>query len=320
MKTTSNTYFLDISGKVYDSDLNEVEVSKIVETQYSLLLHDSYFFYETLEENFPKSSNTKLLVKNYLSGTYPEELIKDIFLLKIEKLIAIIPTKKYYEIPQELLEKAEQISTIAIELYYINTTTTISHEEYAIKIDNGIYYLPGTPSKTFNLKDFEINSLSYSLLKYDSKNSLKQFLLPSIFILIALALFITGNIFKVKKLDSEISILNNKIDEIYKRANITDKIDPYGKLLYKVQQNTSKEINILENYLFFAKSLGENDVIDTLNYSDKYFKISGKTVDFKTLDKIKNNLSNYYETVEILNTKIEKDFLTFSLKVANAKN
>jgi len=171
-----------------------------------------------LEENFPKSLNTKLLVKNYLSGTYPEELIKDIFLLKKEKLIAIIPTKKYYEIPQELLEKAEQISTIAIELYCINTTTTISHEEYAIKIDNGIYYLPGTPSKTFNLKDFEINSLSYSLLKYDSKNSLKQFLLPSIFILIALALFITGNIFKVKKLDSEISILNNKIDEIYKKA------------------------------------------------------------------------------------------------------
>ncbi|MBZ4671819.1 hypothetical protein LF845_11570 [Deferribacterales bacterium Es71-Z0220] len=319
MKTTSDIYFLDINGKVYDSSLNEINESEVIRSHYSLLLHDDYFFYETLETNFPKSSKTKLLVKNYLSGTYPETLLEDIYLLKKEKLIAIIPTKKYREISSSLLENAEQLSTIAIEQFINNKNCIIFFEGYSIKIDNGIYYLPNTTSNTSNLKDFNINSLSYNLLKDDKKSDFKILMAPLVVVCIALVLFIVGNIFKIKKLDMEIATLGNKIEEVYQKANITDKIDPYGKLLFKVQQNAIKEINILENYLFIAKSFSQNDVIDTLNYADKYFKISGKTLDFKALDKLKNNLSNYYETVEILNTKIEKDFLTFSLRVANAK-
>jgi hypothetical protein len=135
-----------------------------------------------------------------------------------------------------------------------------------------------------------------------------------------LIIFVAGNILKTKSLDNKVAYLNSKINEIYKKAGINDKVDPYGKLLFKAQRNLPKSLYILDNYYYISQSFANTDTIDTLNFNDNSFKISGKTSDFKSLDVIKNNLSRYYSVVEILNTKIDKDFLQYSLKVSNEKN
>jgi predicted nucleic acid-binding OB-fold protein len=58
----------------------------------------------------------------------------------------------------------------------------------------------------------------------------------------------------------------------------------------------------------------ENDVIDSLTFKDNAFTLNGKTKDFKSLDDIKNKLAKNYKTVDILNTKIEKEALIFTVR------
>jgi hypothetical protein len=97
MKTISEKiYFVDITGNFYDINGEKTDANKILSDQpFCLLLHDEYFFYETINDSLPKTSKLKLIIKNYLSGSYPEEFLEKIYLVKNNKLIAEIPTENF---------------------------------------------------------------------------------------------------------------------------------------------------------------------------------------------------------------------------------
>lgn len=321
MKTTFETiYFIDIENRIYDLMENGKQVEEIpYDTEYSIILDDTFFIYETIEAKIPKSSKVNLIVRNYLSGTYPENLIENFYVVNGENIVAAIATNKFnnlLEEKNELFENANRVSTLSIEAYVAGQTITLDYPKTKINISSsGISYEPNEESNHFPISNIKVDNINFDLLKKKTKINFKTAVLPGAILFITFILYIFGQNYEISKLNKDIKFLNNKINEIYRKAGITDTVDPYGKLLFVAQRNiNTKKIYILPHYYKISKAMTENDVIDSLTFKDNAFTLNGKTKDFKSLDDIKNKLAKNYKTVDILNTKIEKEALIFTVR------
>lgn len=321
MKTTfENIYFIDIERNIYDLGNNGKEVESIpADTEYAIVLDDNFFIYETIGAKIPKSSKIDMIVRNYLSGIYPENLIENFYIVKGEKVIAAIATNKFNELlkdKNEIFENASNVSTLAIEAYIAGQTLTLNYPKTKITVNSdGISYEPNDEKKYFSISNLKVDTINFNLLKKKTKINVKFAILTGALLSVIFIFYIFGQYYNVAKLNKDINYLNSKIDEIYKKANITDPVDPYGKLLFMAQKNTnSKKIYILAHYYNISKTMTENDIIDSLSFKDNTFTLTGKTKDFKSLDDIRNKLLKNYKTVDILNTKIEKDALIFTVR------
>lgn len=321
MKTTFETiYFIDIENRIYDLMENGKQVEEIpYDTEYSIILDDTFFIYETIEAKIPKSSKVNLIVRNYLSGTYPENLIENFYVVNGENIVAAIATNKFnnlLEEKNELFENANRVSTLSIEAYVAGQTITLDYPKTKINISSsGISYEPNEESNHFPISNIKVDSINFDLLKKKTKINFKTAVLPGAILFITFILYIFGQNYEISKLNKDIKFLNNKINEIYRKAGITDTVDPYGKLLFVAQRNiNTKKIYILPHYYKISKAMTESDVIDSLTFKDNAFTLNGKTKDFKSLDDIKNKLAKNYKTVDILNTKIEKEALIFTVR------
>lgn len=321
MKTTFETiYFIDIENRIYDLMENGKQVEEIpYDTEYSIILDDTFFIYETIEAKIPKSSKVNLIVRNYLSGTYPENLIENFYVVNGENIVAAIATNKFNNLlkeKNELFENANRVSTLSIEAYVAGQTITLDYPKTKINISSsGISYEPNEESNHFPISNIKVDSINFDLLKKKTKINFKTAVLPGVILFITFILYIFGQNYEISKLNKDIKFLNNKINEIYRKAGITDTVDPYGKLLFVAQRNiNTKKIYILSHYYKISKAMTESDVIDSLTFKDNAFTLNGKTKDFKSLDDIKNKLAKNYKTVDILNTKIEKEALIFTVR------
>lgn len=325
MKTTSkNLFYLDFDGNFRSiQNMKPTDVNKIhKENNFSVLLSDEYFIYETVKPKIPDSSKKSLLIKNYLSGIYPEELIKNFFSVNQENTTTIVLGKKsfdvIYEKYRDIFRRAVRISTPAVESLINHRQNIFNLENYALKADSTISYDSNTKGKNDNmLLDFP--NLTYNLLgkssnTLDNARSLYPFLIA---VGISIILFGMGKHFQMLVHKEKLQNLEFKIQEIYKSAGVNKDGDPYGKMLYLANKAKSPDkLVFLPVFEKLSTSFDKPDRIDSLQLKDGYLNIEGKTTDFKTLDVIKNNLkTSFQDKTEIINTNIQKEHVTFSIKV-----
>lgn len=324
MKTTSkNIFFLDADGhfeSVSGKKTPSYEIEKLKD--FSLLVSDKYFIHETIRPKIPSSSKSSLLVKNYLTGIYPEEMIKNFFSVNYSDSTLILLGKKSFDEVflkyKEIFKKALKISTPAVEALKKQQKSSFYCGNYWLKTDGTILYELNKGQKAESFPEIPEEILCSLMGKNDFNFTDYRKIFPTFILLtVPLLLFGIGKHFEMRTPFQKLKNIEYRIDEIYKLAGVEKDSDPYGKILYMANKmKLPDKIMLMPIMEKVSTSFDKNDLVESLQLRDNSLNIEGKTKDFKTLDTIKNNLvKNFSDKVEIINTKIQKNYITFSLKV-----
>lgn len=324
MKTTfEDIFFLDADGKFKSSSDKHIPSYEIEKLKgFSLLVSDKYFIHETVRPKIPSSSKSGLLVKNYITGIYPEEMVKSFFSVNYSDNTLILLGKKTFDEVffkyKDIFKKALKISTPAVEALKKQQTSSFYFGNYSLKTDGNILYESNSEEKTESFPEIPEKILCSLIGKNDFNFTDYRKIFPT-FILLAMSLLLfgIGKHFEMRIPFQKLKNIESRIDEIYKMAGIEKDSDPYGKILYMAKKmKLPDKIMLMPLMEKISTSFDENDLVESLQLRDNSLNIEGKTKDFKTLDTIKNNLvKNFSDKVEIINTKIQKSYITFSLKV-----
>ncbi len=329
MKTTFNVLFLKDNkifeihgdGSLIPFDIDSNEISE----NYLLVLDDSYFFYVTPDIPIKNTRKLPFLIHNYLIANYPEELVKNYhFLERKGNLLTYMLSEEllgFMENNKDLFENASVVTTpVLMQWEQQQTKNFFDGKRFYSFNQNKITYLNNSDNYVSTMDVLlNVNSMPEKSIEFpgirQERSFLSKFKKSAVVLGIAYIFFVAGLFLHLLSEKNNLNKIDNKISELYKKAGVYGKPDPYGLLLYKANKGKDKNVfRLMPLFEIFSVSIPSDTVINGFYYKNRVIKIEGITSDFLKIDEFKNNLEKSLKgSVFIGNTIKQNNKIKFTI-------
>jgi hypothetical protein len=289
---------------------------------YVLVISDSELFYTTME--FPDAPKRKLdvFISNYLQGTFPGQLCSRFcYQQKNDKILIGIFSASFDEFFQENAEvfsKAAYITSPLSGVYSENDTFGYIAGGLPLTVQDGI--IVNTAETEQVLSPDMAPALTAKLVVPFVKNmssSLNVYRIPAAVLLACFLVFCVGDYFRLKAYKDKLAQAELALENIYKKAGVAGKRDPYGMLLGMAggdeTGDTYRTLFLLE---VISKSSNENITAETLDIKLNNVTIQGTSTDYTFLEEFQKSLAdNTKKNVSIVDTVKKDEGISFTLRL-----
>lgn len=320
---------LVVCSPTADSYLEEsysLEDYKYTEKGYILILPDNYIYLLSTDIIPTKKGKLDEMIRLYLFNIFPEKEIQERYgYIKTTPAIAFIYTEEVKNLVDNysrLFEAAHIITTPSLIALLSGEKNFVLHtsETSLIKSGNSFLHVAGRIedySLPEGLKEYDLTErekepvLSWVRSLNDDKKLrqlnisfqrgekervalLSAFKYELLLWGVIYLLFITALSLKIIPLKKDITSYEDAITKIYSSLNLSDKDDPYGVLLYKVNQfkkDASFEINPLRILSVMSTAFKEEVAIENLNVRQQQISMKGRIKNLKLLETATEELS-----------------------------
>jgi hypothetical protein len=133
-----------------------------------------------------------------------------------------------------------------------------------------------------------------------------------VYIILIAAMFL-----KTIPIDKNINNYKNALNELYKKAGIEDKVDPYGSLLFKINQikaAESSDTNILQTLSAIGNAFNEELTVESITITPATLKMKGKINNYQALETGLIKLSKLIQMkLAIDTTDVAEDKVNFTI-------
>ncbi len=334
--------YKDDNWDFYNNKLEKVAGNSIHDKKIYAILPDQYFYF--FQTDILAKRNIKKTVRAYAKTIFPEDDNFVSYIPNSNGIIGYIVTDSIKTIKRpELLDAAVLITTPFLiqyataktqSVYTGQTTAAVMNEKKLICYIKGNYEdierrfgdlsgyrrtddelmrnindltnLAGKHNKTIRL------SISDKETDFDL---LKLFPIITIAAVVVIAI-VLGQIFRYESVKKNLSLSQNRIDLVYKKAFGNKKYqDPYGILLYKARQcETQKGIKPINIIYALSKAKKSDTRIDSVIYDKTAIRIQGNAANYNSLLSYLSGFNKILHIkAKIRNTKSVQGRLKFSI-------
>lgn len=290
---------------------------------YVIVISDSELFYTTME--FPEAPKRKLdlFISNYLQGTFPQALCSKFCYLKKGDNILIGMFNGAFEEAftkyESVFSKASYISSPLAGIYSKNDNFTYLAAGMSINVEDGLIDNAESIDEPIapDMAPPAEAKLTVPFVK-SSKVSLGGYQIPAAVLLICILLFGSGSYLRLKGYKDQLFKAEAKLEQIYKKAGVSNSRDPYGKMLALAGGGNSgslyKTLFILED---ISKAFNSNITTNTLDIKQNTVTIQGTSSDYTFLEQFQKELSKAAGgNVQIADTSQKDGNIVFTLRVS----
>jgi hypothetical protein len=313
----SQFYLLTPAGRQHITK----EEANSLKQGYVMFLPDSEFYYATME--FPDAPKRKLnlFISNYLMATLLSAHCEYFsYLKKGDKiLIGIFRADfiEFYNENSELFKKASVITSPFANLFAKHDNFSYRNGEFSIEVNDGLIEHVTDVEETAE-KDYHADISSRLAIPFAKAYAGKfdAFKIPAAILVACYLLFFAGEYFRYKTVKKQQTTAEIVLNDIYKKAKVADKRDPYGHLLFLANKNESsagyKSIFVIEK---MSKAHNENITTDSIEIKGSNVVSSGKAKDFSFLEEYKKKLAEETKSeVKIIDTEKKDDLVHFTVR------
>ena len=306
MKNTSDTLILYKNNKFFDVSDHKIEMSADEisgKKRIKLVLSDDnvfYYIYKTNLKNFRKS---KEALHNHLLTLFPEKMCEKYSVVRVKGNLVACFVKQ--DVVNNLSEahigsNLQILTTEALSCIEKNEITDEQIDELFLK------------NKSCNLQDINrdtphLNPTDFGLNVKTGRKSQSSKL--AVTFLVAVIFLSLGQLFRLQALKDVYSEKSQSLNSIYSLAGVSNVKDPYGMLLFKVNQLQGKsESSLFEKLSNVLENKTDGMGIKSISYSDNALVIDGIADSEKDLNAY---LSKFGERINLVHKNKEQSSYVF---------
>ncbi|NOZ25057.1 MAG: hypothetical protein GXO94_03065 [Nitrospirae bacterium] len=312
---------------------------------YVLVLPDELVSLISTDIRPVRSGNLKEMVRLYLSGIFPEDVIQERFgFLKTSPVTAFIYTEELSDLVEryaELFNAAAVVTTASVAAllaedgnFVLRTDTTT-----LIRNDGGFLHFAGEaegypPGE--NLKEFDVSGqqrrqvvdwigslaaagrakeLDLKLTGRQEGFSLAAMKKDLVFWAAVYIVFVIALFLRTLPLKEDLKSYEKAIDGIYASMKIADSPDPYGMLLYRISQIKKQGAAGMEPLRILSAmstSFDGDASVEDLTVNQELIRIRGTIKNLQSLDKASEKLSGALKVKFVIESaKVEQEGVKF---------